>query len=695
MDKIKPDFSPPEYLRDIENRHEFDASALNFGHLFDFRETKKILERFCHANAVSCFFINPDGRPIKSLTGVLKFNDDFVLKPPEDAEATLGEKNFFSVICSGNPNVSYGVTTISVQGKILAYVAVGPVVLNNHPEGERFDVSLCDDKCGSENIPAKITQAEFSSICSNLSLIAEQMSLFAEQKMLYSSLFVKERKNEAVLRGVKERLSRSQEAARVGSVEVYLDNDVLWGSDGFFKLIGVTPDGGSFINYTAFCSLIIPEDRQRHNEVINKATASLGQLQDVFRIRRADNNEERYLLSAGKIVSGPDGKAKKIVAIIQDITERKKIGLQLENTSRLLNSTLNAIPDIIGIFDDNFHVIDTNIAGRVLFGNTADGKNTKRIRCYESSGMVQKCTNCIVEQVYQSGEPANLEVFDKRLNCWVDKRAYPVFDKGGNLTNVIEHIRDISDRKTTEEERENLISELRDKNAELERFNYTVSHDLKSPLVTITGFSSVIEAEIKDGNYEEIADFAKEIKLASQRMASFLDDLLEISRIGRLTNPSEAIDLNLMVEEVKHMLMGVLAEKSIRVCVETSLPVVMADKSRFMEVFLNLIDNAAKYIGTPENGGEIKIGSFVKDGKTVCYVKDNGIGINREAHKRIFHLFNQIDQTAKGSGVGLSIVKRIVEVHGGSIWVESEGVAGKGTAFYFTVPVAQNEGETK
>jgi len=234
--------------------------------------------------------------------------------------------------------------------------------------------------------------------------------------------------------------------------------------------------------------------------------------------------------------------------------------------------------------------------------------------------------------------------------------------------------------------RKQLNAELESKNAELERFTYTVSHDLKSPLFTIRGFLGYLEQDALSGNQERLRTDIQRISDATDKMKRLLDELLELSRIGRLKNASQPVPFDELAREVVELVQGRIMERGIVVQIDENLPTVFGDRQRFFEVLQNLVDNAAKFMGSQKEP-RIEIGQAGEDadlGMPVFYVRDNGMGIQPEHHERIFGLFNKLDPLADGTGIGLSMVKRIVEVHGGRIWVESE--AGKGATFLFTLP---------
>ncbi|MCC6261630.1 MAG: PAS domain S-box protein [Anaerolineales bacterium] len=234
------------------------------------------------------------------------------------------------------------------------------------------------------------------------------------------------------------------------------------------------------------------------------------------------------------------------------------------------------------------------------------------------------------------------------------------------------------------ETRQELISELETKNSELERFTYTVSHDLKSPLVTINGFLGYLEADILSGKVERVQRDRKRIQEAVDKMYHLLNDLLELSRIGRIVAPSETLEFSELVEEALNIVHGRLDKNKVAVQIQPNLPAIYGDRQRLIEVLQNLLDNAAKFMGQQPNP-KIEIGQagMVND-LPIFFVKDNGIGIAKQYHEQVFGLFNKLDAKGDSTGIGLALVKRIVEVHGGQIWLESE--VGQGTTFFFTLP---------
>lgn len=251
---------------------------------------------------------------------------------------------------------------------------------------------------------------------------------------------------------------------------------------------------------------------------------------------------------------------------------------------------------------------------------------------------------------------------------------------------VVINYRDVTERKQAESEREKLITELTAKNVEMERFTYVISHDLKSPLYTIRAFLGYVEQDALAGNAQRLKVDIQRISDATDKMKRLLNELLELSRIGRLKYEPQLIPFAELAREAAELVHGQIIERRIAVYINEDLSTVFGDRQRLLEVLQNLIDNAAKFMGDQKEP-RIEIGQAGEDTDRemlVFYVKDNGMGIQPEYHERIFGLFNKLNPLDDGTGIGLAIVKRIIEFHGGRIWVES--TLGQGATFLFTLP---------
>ena len=243
--------------------------------------------------------------------------------------------------------------------------------------------------------------------------------------------------------------------------------------------------------------------------------------------------------------------------------------------------------------------------------------------------------------------------------------------------------------KESVEERQRLILELEAKNSELERFTYTVSHDLKAPLVTIRGFAQLAEQDANEGRLDQLNADLQRVHRAAETMGLLLNQLLDLSRIGRVVGPPETLELEALIREAAQRVPGM---ESVELVMGPNLPTIAGDRIRLVEVFENLLGNAVKFMGA-QKAPRIEV-SLREGPEPVIVVSDNGVGIDPKFKDRVFDLFERLDRSAPGTGIGLAIVKRVVEFHKGRIWVESTGVAGEGSRFCLTLPPAGDPSRT-
>lgn len=218
---------------------------------------------------------------------------------------------------------------------------------------------------------------------------------------------------------------------------------------------------------------------------------------------------------------------------------------------------------------------------------------------------------------------------------------------------------------------------------ELERFAYAASHDLKSPLVAIKGFLGLLSKDMRTGDGERVARDLQHIALATDQMDRSLDGLLKITRIGLVVNTPQRFALSELCEEVKNMLQESVTRNDIEIEIAPDMPEVFVDKTQIGDAMRNILENAIKFC-REDVKPKISVSAEVQGNRVQCRVKDNGIGIDPRYLDRIFGLFEQLNQSIDGTGVGLALVERIIESHGGEVWAESDGIDA-GTSLYFTL----------
>ncbi len=306
-----------------------------------------------------------------------------------------------------------------------------------------------------------------------------------------------------------------------------------------------------------------------------------------------------------------------------------------------------------------------------------------------SAGLQRRVVEPISELVSAAGAVGGDSGYDVRVESRGPVEVRVLMDSFNEMVSQIdkrdrELVGEIGERRRIQAEREKLIRELERRNDEMERFNYTVSHDLKAPLVTIKGFLGLVSQDLERGELETARNDMQQIGKAAERMYDLLDDLLELSRIGRVIHEPETVPLREIALEALETLTRVVEEKGVRVDIAEGMPAVHVDRMRACELLQNLLENAIRFMGDqPEP--RVELGARREGDRVIVHVRDNGIGIDPKYHETVFGLFDRLDTGAEGTGIGLALVRRIAEAHDGRVWVESEG-AGQGCTFYVSLP---------
>jgi len=255
----------------------------------------------------------------------------------------------------------------------------------------------------------------------------------------------------------------------------------------------------------------------------------------------------------------------------------------------------------------------------------------------------------------------------------------------GTRDYIIAVARDISERKLSEQKQTKLLKEVENVNKELKDFAYIVSHDLKAPLRGINTLAEWIATDYADKLDDEGKERMNLLLTRANRMHNLIDGILQYSRIGRVKEKNNIVNLNEVVSEVIDMLS---LPENITIRIENEMPTIRCEQTRIMQIFQNLLSNAIKFMDKPQ--GQIKISCVEENGFWKFSVADNGPGIEEKHFERIFKIFQVLSSRDEyeSTGVGLTIIKKIVELYGGSVWVESE--VGNGSTFFFTLPITHN-----
>ena len=374
-----------------------------------------------------------------------------------------------------------------------------------------------------------------------------------------------------------------------------------------------------------------------------------------------------------------------------DISDRKRAEQQLHESEAKYRTLMQNIPQKIFHKDRNFNWIYVNskfAADLKLSPEDIVGKTdydffppalADKYRADDQRIMESGVTEELEEKYVQDGEER-----------WVNTIKTPIQDEGGNTIGIIGIFWDITDRKRAEEDLKRTLEALKRSNQELEQFAYVASHDLQEPLRMISNYVQLLARRYKgqlDADADDFIHFAVD---GAERMKALIIDLLTFSRVSTRGKVPEPVDMGEALKTVRNNLEVSIQETGANL-ITGEMPTVEADSSQMVQLLQNLIANAIKFHGTLPP--EIHISAQENDGVWAFAVSDNGIGIEPQYFDRLFKIFQRLHdkEDYPGTGIGLAVCKRIVERHGGQIWVESE--FGKGSTFYFTLPIQTQKSE--
>ncbi len=442
-----------------------------------------------------------------------------------------------------------------------------------------------------------------------------------------------------------------------------------------------------------FGKFIHPEDITSFYDLLQK-TFLTGQKQKGIEYRIMQKNGEwRWHTTNSAPFRNKDGEVSLFLGISHDITDLKlaletsmRNEREYRRTKEFLQCVIDNIPSPLAVKDRNHRWILVNRIISDIFG-----KPMSELIGKTDHDFIKKSETDIFRQkeieVFTTGLPnINEEVITvsnghKRWQI-AEKRLF--FDSEGTQY-LLAIAYDITERKQLERENERMLAELVSKNAELEAFGYTISHELKGPLAVISASTAMIERKLADSLRDEGLPHIRRINDNINKMIRLIDVILDYSRIGHDKNRNLPIDFRTIIDEILRQYETEIAHKGITIDIGDFPSGFTGEPERVRQLFDNLISNAIKYTNPDNPSPHIEIGTEDIDGKTVFFVSDNGIGIAPGNHARVFEVFQRLhnDSACKGSGIGLSIVKRIVGLFGGTIWIKSS--TGNGASFRFTL----------
>jgi PAS domain S-box-containing protein len=463
-------------------------------------------------------------------------------------------------------------------------------------------------------------------------------------------------------------------------------SEVHWG-EGFRSLFGYDAELISR-NVEVWDALFHPDDSKRVLDSVNAVVESESQLQweSQYRFLKSDG-QYVHVLDRGILIRDEEGKPLRMIGAMQDISSKLAADEALRDSEEKTRLIMNSALDAIICMDKKGLITFWNPQAEKIFGWKTEEvmgmrlsdtiipvefreRHSRGLEAYAKSGQ-GKILNTILE----------LSAINKNNTEFpIELTVLPI--QQGNQEFFCAFVRDITARKTAEQQLKKRAEELTASNAELEQFAYVASHDLQEPLRMVSSFLQLLEkkyAENLDETANQYIQFAVD---GSNRMKSLILDLLEYSRVNTSQEQRTAVDMSTIINQVLDTYSCKIVETNASVKVSL-MPVARVNKMQMSQLFQNLIGNALKYNKSAQPA--IEIGYEEHADSHQFHVKDNGIGIDPKFYERIFIIFQRLHTKNQfsGTGIGLAICKKIVEKHEGRIWVES--VPGKGSTFYFTV----------
>jgi PAS domain S-box-containing protein len=488
------------------------------------------------------------------------------------------------------------------------------------------------------------------------------------------------RRIEEALAISEDRLKLALQTAQMGVWDLNLLSGKVWRTLRHAQIFGYDDPQADW-GFPIFLEHVIPEDRAYVQRTFNQALVE-GSLHMVCRILRIDF-VVRWVSITGQVYRGADGTPVRMLGTVLDITESKQVETDLFNSRQMLRLVIDTMPQRVFWKNRELRYLGCNRAFAADLGSSGP------------AGVVGKTDE---EMAWQAGPAADREVMESgadRLNeellqtqadgalRWLRFSRVPLRDPDGQTFGVLGMYDDITAQKEALALLEERTRDLQRSNAELEQFAYIASHDLQEPLRMVASFSQLLARRYQgqlDKNADEYIQFITE---GAVRMQRLINDLLAFSRVGTRGAPFKKVLLEKVLHEVQDNLQVTINETSAEI-IHAPLPVVLGDETQLAQVLQNLIANAIKFRSNQPL--RIYIGAAREADEWVISVRDNGIGIPTQYFERIFVIFQRLHNRDQypGNGIGLAICKKIVERHGGRIWVDS--ITGQGSTFSFTIP---------
>ena len=503
----------------------------------------------------------------------------------------------------------------------------------------------------------------------------------------FNDMLARVQQNETDLYRNAERLRLALESAKIGTWDWNLVRDEVVWSDRNYEIFGVEP--GTPITSEVFYAQVHPDDRPRVKSAIENAMQTARDFSAEFRLAQPER-PPHYVAARGLFLKSPQGELQRAVGVTIDVTERRGAELRVIESEVRFRAVAERAPALIWSCDqalkrDYFNKTWLSFTGRPLEKELGDGwrqdvPDADITRWKEMVGAAAALR-----------DPYSIEYRLRRADGalrWVIETGSPRQSADGSFAGYLGSCIDITARKENEAELEAHVRmrthELQVANQELESFSYSVSHDLRSPVRAIQGFTEIAVEELQAGNLESALERLGRVTRAAERMNKLIDAFISMAGISRAEIKLDEVDLSRLAEEVVAFLRAANPERQVEVVVAPGIA--CTGDERLLRIALeNLLSNAWKFT-SKQDAARIEFGEMEKEGARVFFVRDNGAGFDAALAHKLFRAFERLHSGAQfeGLGVGLSTVQRVIDKHRGRIWAES--AEGRGATFYFTVP---------
>lgn len=493
---------------------------------------------------------------------------------------------------------------------------------------------------------------------------------------------------------------RQKKAQRVGRVGTWDwdpgSGELIW-SDEIYRILGYKPNE-VIPSYDLFIEHVHPQDRDLLRQAVEKALNDKQSYNFDCRVITRDG-VEKNANAQGEVRFDDDGRPIQMLGTFQDITERKQSEQLLRESEATARALLNMPSILTLLLDQEGIILDSNVPMAKRFGMNRSkfiGKCLWDLLPPE----VLKIRKRYIERTFVTGKLERWEDF--RAGAWFETCANPVFDEQGTIGKVAIVAYEVTERKQAEEELkkyqdqlEALVAirtaDLQSSNEALESYSYSIAHDLRSPLRTITSYSQILKQDIGRELTGENLDNLQRIINAGLRMSQLIDEILELSRLSRCELHMGNVDLSDISSDIVKRLQAHDPGRKVDWQIQNNLKV-KGDQQLLHIAMQNLIENAWKYT-SKSDAPVIEIGMHQTDvgNKITYYIKDNGVGFDMDYTDKLYQPFSRLHSAAdfEGTGIGLATVQRIINRHGGKVWAEA--AVGKGATFYFSLSTATKD----